>query len=1191
MPHHFQSRKWRKILCVMKIKLVLLLCCITQVYATNSWSQQTKIDADYKNSTIASVLEDLKAKTGYTFAHKQNEISGEIKVSASFSDATLEQVLEKVLVDNGYDYSIEGSVIVINRSGRRQQPAIPPTIVVSGCVADENGNPVAGASVIIDRTTRGTATDANGRYTLQARADEVLKVTFVGYEERLVPINGQTTVDIQLNPSAENIEEVVVTGYQTLSARESASSTFSVKADDIRTDAGFSIDQMLQGHIPGMSVIMTSGEPSATPRIRIRGNATIIGNKSPVWVVDGVVLDQDVPFTAADINSEDAEYLVGNAVSGLNPQDIETITVLKDASATAIYGVRAANGVIVITTRKGSKGAAPSIRYNGSLSLETRESYRKYDRMNSRQRVQLSREMMEAGLEYRDQPIGESYEGQYQRFLDKEITAAEFNAIVDEMQARNTDWFKHLFRTEVSQNHTLNLSGGGEKSSYYFSAGYNNTHGAAIKSQSERFNLLGKVSMQLRPWLNMDMKLDFSSTTNDGYSGQAGVNPFNYAYNTSRTQSAFTPDGAYSMYLAGNGYLYNILNELEQTGNRAKNDNFNGMLSLRADLYKGLSYQGVFSMSVANTEQREWATEYSARIAAIRRYEQGEYDETSPHYISSELPYGGILDMGNTRKIGYIVRNTLEYRNVFDGGRHAVHAMGGIEISSNKYTGHDVTGYGWNPDYGEVFMPVYTENFVRDYVNTGLLNPRNTNNVRQIASFFGTAAYTFKERYVFNANIRSDGSNKFGSDPKYRWQPTWSVAGKWIISSEGFMDNVGFVNSLALRASYGTQGNIHDDATPYLITKYGGRNGISGLEYHNIVKIPNTSLRWEKTKTWNVALDFSLLDNRITGGLDVYGKKTSDLITAKQVPSSTGQSTLTINSAQMRNSGFEGFINVDVLREGAVGWRAGFNFGRNVNEVTLVNEEIYSSTEIVDKMLRGDLAIEGDALGSLYGFRYAGLSAENGYPTFYSSPQYFDDFGIVQRGDRTYMELVNTGSIYPDLSGGFDTQVTYKGLSLELFFAYSLGAVGRLPEMFSEHYYAYNPLTNASTELIGRWRRPGDEANTDIPALYDNNAAASLAVAAAEGDVAGIWDPHELYDMSDLRVASTDFLKLKAVTLAYRLPKKLTDRLSISALNMRFQVTNLFAVANKKWKGLDPESFGANIPLMPTYSFSLDFTF
>lgn len=239
-----------------------------------------------------------------------------------------------------------------------------------------------------------------------------------------------------------------------------------------------SIDQMLQGRIPGMMVLNTSGEPSATPKIRIRGNATINGNKSPVWVVDGVILEQDVPFTASDINSEDAEYLIGNAIAGLNPQDIETITVLKDASATAIYGVKAANGVIVITTKKGVVGR-PVISYNGNLTLNTRPSYKDYHRMNSQERVLFSRQLIESNMNFGRVPTGETYEAVYEQLMSKQISQAEFEQKVETLQRRNTDWFDLLFRSDVTHTHALNVSGGTEAVKYYVSAGYSNIEGAA----------------------------------------------------------------------------------------------------------------------------------------------------------------------------------------------------------------------------------------------------------------------------------------------------------------------------------------------------------------------------------------------------------------------------------------------------------------------------------------------------------------------------------------------------------------------------------------------------------------------------------------------------------------------------------------------------------------------------------------
>lgn len=1171
----------------LKWMLVVIIFTTSSINA-EAWSQSERITLKARETNLIELFGQLQKQTSLRFVFNQEDVE-KYSVDIDARNKTLEEVLDLTLADKPLSYKIADDYVIIF------QRELPITQVqnlrtITGVVVDERGLPMSGVTILVKGTTYATSADKEGRYTLKIPESEtpvVLIFSFVGHESREVVAGDDREKRVVMKEMHTALDDVVVTGIATMNIRENASAVSSIKAEEVMMAGYSTIDQMLQGRIAGMTVMNTSGEPSATPRIRVRGNSTIHGNKSPVWVVDGVILEQNVSFSAADINSEDAAYLIGNAIAGINPQDIETITVLKDASATAIYGVRAANGVIVLTTKRGATGTA-QLRYSGSVTFDTRPSYQYYDRMNSKERIEFSKEQIEAGLRYRRQPFGDSYEGQYQRFLNKEITASEFESIINTLQARNTDWFDLIFETTVSHNHTVNLTGGSDRASYYFSVGYNNTLGGAIESDSERFNMLAKGHFELNPWLNMELKTDFSSTVNNGYPGY--LNPFNYAYNTSRTLNDYNEDGSYSMYMADNGYLYNFMKEMHETGKRSKSETFNGLLSLRAKLLRGLSYQGVFSLSIGNTEQREWATEYSAHVTAIRSYEHGVHDETTDYYSSSVLPYGGILTMDNTRRTSYVVRNSLEYKDFFEDGKHSVHAMGGVEVSSNKYTGHSVTGYGWNPNYGEVFMPVYTNRFISDYVTQGKLNPVNTNNVRQIASFFGTAAYTYLGRYVLNGNIRSDGSNKFGSDPKYRWLPTWSVAGKWNISSENFMQNVPWVESLALRGSYGIQGNIHDDATSNLITKYNKRNDKNGLESHTIVRIPNPSLRWEKTRSWNVALDFTLWGGRINGGVDVYRKNTSDLITTKQVPTSTGRTTLMINSAEMRNAGFEGFVNVDILRGKTFDWRLGFNFGRNVNEVTLSNSDIYSETELVNQMLEGEIALEGDAIGSMYSYRYSRLSDQNGYALFYSK-----EGKEVHYGYPTYMELVNSGSVYPDLTGGIDMQFTYrKALSLELFFTYSLGNVKRLPSMYEEDYYAFNPLQNASTKLQKRWKNPGDELHTNVPALYNSDDASALVneglVARPEGGT-GYLRPTVMYELSDVRVAKGDFLKLKSATVAYRMPRELTQKLSIASLTARFQATNLFTIAHKKWEGLDPESYGANIPVLPKYTVSLDFTF
>ena len=361
-------------------------------------------------------------------------------------------------------------------------------------------------------------------------------------------------------------------------------------------------------------------------------------------------------------------------------------------------------------------------------------------------------------------------------------------------------------------------------------------------------------------YVNFMAKIDFSTTKNEGYSV---VNPFSYAYNTSRTVQPYEENGKYHFYKKDSKYLYNVLNELAETGKESKSNDFNALLNLNVKLYDGLSYQGTFSYHNSSTNQRDWKTEESSSVASIRTYDYKQYDENDDEYWKSPLPYGGVLEQGNTVKTGYTVRNGLSYVKVL-ADVHDMNIIVGSELRGTKYEGVRSTGYGWTPTYGERFMPVHTDNFVNNYIDRML--PTNTNSISRVASFFGSATYTYNNRYVMNFNIRSDGANKFGSNPKYRWLPTWSIAGKWLLTNEGFMarfaQNGHFVS---VRGSYGIQGNIHDDATPNLILEVGDRNTTSNLEQSTIYRLPNPDLRWEKTTSWNVAADFSFWNGRLSG--------------------------------------------------------------------------------------------------------------------------------------------------------------------------------------------------------------------------------------------------------------------------------------------------------------------------------------
>lgn len=603
----------------MKMMCFLMFVLLMQVRG-DVVAQNQLVSIDLKNCNVEEFLREVKNQTGIRFMYKSEYVQAIPRFDVQVKKREVMDLLNEIFADKGITCLYDAGVIILQKMQKDEKPE---KLTVKGIVKDERGHVLPGVTVLIKGTSVGVATDAKGEFTLETVKQDSLTLlfSFIGMKTKEVRWTGQKTLNIVLEEDTQDIDEVVITGYQTVSRRESASAVSTIKAKDIMVQGVGSIDQMLQGRIPGMMVLNTSGEPSATPKIRIRGNATINGNKSPVWVVDGVILEQDVPFTASDINSEDAEYLIGNAIAGLNPQDIETITVLKDASATAIYGVKAANGVIVITTKKGEIGS-PRISYSGNVTINTRPSYNNYHRMNSRERVLFSRQLVESNMNFGRIPVGETYEAAYEELMSKKISQTEFEQKVDKLQTRNTDWFDLLFRSDVTHTHALNVSGGSEDVKYYVSAGYSNIEGAARGSNSEKYSALAKVDVNYNKYLGFTAKIDFASTSNEGYS--AVVNPFDYAYSTTRTMPAYNEDGSYYMSYRGKGvsgreYIgYNILKELENTGKSSKMDDFNALLAIRLNLWEGLKYEGTFSWHTGNTSTRDWATAQSNRYPRIR---------------------------------------------------------------------------------------------------------------------------------------------------------------------------------------------------------------------------------------------------------------------------------------------------------------------------------------------------------------------------------------------------------------------------------------------------------------------------------------------------------------------------------------------------------------------------------------------
>ena len=569
----------KKMFRIMKGFICFLILGLSTVSA--STFSQVRVSIDMKNATLKEVFKEITKVTGYEFVYSNNEVESVGKISLHVENKDLRDVLAECLKGTQLWYMIENQLVVV--SPKLTNPKVVQdnkSTIVSGKVMDQDKNPLPGVTILLKGTTTGVVTNVDGVFFIMVpdtTANVEFIISFVGMKTKTVNLkNRPKTGDwvITMEEDLLEMEEVVVTtGYQNLKKSQIAGSVSVVKAEKVKIGGVPSIENMLQGQITGMNVIINSGDPGASAKIRIRGTSSILGNRAPLWVLDGVILTEDDmgEISTTDLNGDDAAYLVGNAISGINPNDIESITVLKDASATAIYGVQAANGVIVVTTKQGQTGP-PKLSYSGSYAINQRMAYSDLERMNATERLQLSKEIIEDNSYYSSMPVDYGYEGLYIDWLARKITYDEFAEGVQKLADMNTDWYDILFRNSFTHAHSLSLSGGKEGTRYYASLGYDDTQSTAIKNYSRRFTATAKVnSWLLKDKLYMNFQVNASTKNTLGF--HSSVNPNTYAYNTSRAIPCYNDDGSlffYDMYKStyssyGNVVYYNILNEMGET--------------------------------------------------------------------------------------------------------------------------------------------------------------------------------------------------------------------------------------------------------------------------------------------------------------------------------------------------------------------------------------------------------------------------------------------------------------------------------------------------------------------------------------------------------------------------------------------------------------------------------------------------
>ena len=1079
-------------------------------------------------------------------------------------------------------------------------------IKVNGVVISaEDNEPVIGASITVKgNTSIGTVTDIDGKFQLSVPSGaKTLVVSYIGMKTQEIAAKAGS-VKVILKSDAQELDEVVVTGYQKIDRRLFTGAAEKIKGKDAKIDGVTDVSQMLQGKVAGVSVQSVSGTFGAAPKMRVRGASSIYGDQRPLWVVDGGVLGDLVNVSADDLSSGDAKTLISSAVAGLNSDDIEDFQILKDASATALYGARAMNGVVVITTRKGRTGSA-SINYVGEFSTRFKPSYGEYNIMNSQEQMDVYRQMENSGWLNNAAMARISNGGVYYKMYDLinqynetnggfglPNTAHDRALYLRDAEMRNTNWFDELFRNSWTQNHSVSLSGGTDRSRYYASLSYFNDPGWSVADKVERYTANFNSSFDLTKNFSLSFLTNASyrnqkapgtlDRTVDVVNGEVNrdfdINPFSYALNSSR---ALDPNEYYRMNYAP----FNIKNELENNYMDINVMDMKAQLELNWKPIKKLDFNAIGSFRYAKSVNRHkimnnsnMANAYRADDDAIIR-DGNKFlfrDPDDPNgWAEVVLPKGGFLNSSSNSVLNYYFRGTANYNDSFN-DKHIVNILGGAEVRHTNREEDSYNGYGYDYDSGE---PYVDYRIIRQILEGGFNYYSYGESWDRFVAFFGTASYSYQGKYTVNATGRYDGSNKMGQSKSSRWLPTWNVSGSWNASEEEFMRDIDWISRLSFRGTYGlvaSMGPVTNALTVY-------KSGTTYRPYQNekepyiyISELQNKDLTWEKQYEGNVGFDFGVLNNRISLSLDAYWRKSFDLIGVIYTGGTGGQKAKYANYADMKSRGVEFTLNFKPIVLKDFKWNTDITFSYNHNEITKLD----SKPRVIDLVSESGYALLGKHVRGLYSLQFKGLD-ENGIPT------YINEDGELTNGDINFQEsdklghLKYEGSVDPPYSGGMNNSFQYKNWKLNVFITYQFGNVIRLNSAFKS---SYSDLDAMPREFKNRWRTAGDEDLTSIPTIlsaYQQSADSNLKIA------------YNAYNFSTERVAKGDFIRMKEISLSYDFPQDWISKAKFKSLQLKAQVTNPFLIyADKKLNGQDPEflrSGGVAMPNARQFTLTLRF--
>lgn len=1153
------SRTWRRQVMRVSLTSIFMTFCMMQLSASGI-AQQVTLKA--KSTSVRQVFMAINKQTGYHYVWSARDVDPNTKITVDIVQKPLDQALVSILNNLDLGYEIDNKTIVIKEKSRVSSSNMANRVMalddiqqkqVSGRIVDAQGKPVRGVSIRVKGTELGTVTDEQGYFKFNQTVDagQKLECSCLGYKpmEVTASTNMGTIVLQDLSAEVEAVDIVINTGYQKISKERAAGSFSQVTAKDMEGRLQTGLLDRVEGLVPGMSMVQNSASPQNTKNslgIEVRGRSTINAQGAPLVVVDGMPYEGDL--------------------TALNPNDIETVTVLKDASAASIYGVRSSNGVIVVVTRMGKEGPA-RIDYSNTLSFRGLPNRSYLNKMSSAELVDFQKEM----FNYRSgdynaidprKSMNDVYGILYKKkggVISEEEMELELDVYRNRDRYSSMDEFLNTVRFD--QQHNLALSGGVDRYSYHYSLNYTQPgdyNKGRATNKGIGFNI--KNNFKLTDWVTLRANILGKNQQREGNIG------FDYYNNYIGGKASYfllrNEDGSPGQWfnnksqyeidrLNGLGLQDETYRPIEQNEykhekfyNKYINLNFGANFKIIKGLDFDLSYQSERTEGYNGTLSREQFWEVASMVNDATQMVEGG--------AKYNIPKGGQFSERRNDINSYTLRGQLNYQNRFS-DIHEIIAIAGAERREIKDRFTDIYKYGYD-ESSLVYKGINEENYGVMLRNTEALFNSYTMTkkekgfqelVDRFVSFYANASYTYNRKLTLSGSIRMDQSNLFGTDIKNQYKPLWSVGALYRLPEL----NLDFLDKWSARMTYGVNGNVPKETGPYLISKVDDRlNPYTGELQSSITTPPNPLLRWERTNVFNFGLDFSMWNNRLGATIDLYSKKTEDLLGNSALDPTLGWSNVLMNYGNMRNNGIEVGLTGQILKRADFSWTGALNFAYNNNKIT----KLYVSQNTPYSYYSTTQNRVGVAMGSIYSIDYAGLN-EEGLPMARKA----DGTLVGSTQQLTAEDLIYSGTTIAPYNASLSNNVRYKNFSLNFMFIFNGGHVmrGVHPEFLSK-YAELNYNSNFDRTWLNYWKQPGDELK--------NPEMAPKFVSAASGNMSDIYNSAQLF------IQKADYIKLRDVSLSYTLPQEWIARTKLNHVRITGQIQNVWRWAANK-DNLDPE--------------------